>query len=74
MVLVKEIQCFKKYIYEGPVVDQFGFCIMSNWRGETYAPSKAKALSNLKYQYKNKFNRSVNTKIELTGKLHSIGY
>lgn len=54
------------YVYYGPVTE-FGRCIANNWRGETYAPSKAKAKSNLIYQFKKAHNRLPQSKIELPG-------
>lgn len=54
------------YVYSGPVTE-FGRCIANNWQGETYAPSKAKAKSNLIYQFKTKHNRLPSSKVELPG-------
>lgn len=39
------------YIYHGPVY-KFDTCIEQNWEAQTWAPTKKKALSNLRYQYK----------------------
>lgn len=38
-----------RYIFKGHVVDQFGTMLDRNWKGETFAPSMAKAKSNLNY-------------------------
>ena len=57
-----------KYIYCGPVVE-FGRCIASNWKGETYASSEKKAKCNLAYQYKRQNNKTAATKITLPGNL-----
>lgn len=43
------------YTYNGPVL-YYEKVIANNWRGETTAESKAKAISNLKYQFKNQVN------------------
>jgi hypothetical protein len=47
----------------------FNVCIASNWKGETYAPSEAKARNNLAYQFKKQNNRIAGTNISLPGKL-----
>lgn len=57
-----------KYVYDGPVTE-FGICIANHWRGETMAETEAKARSNLLYQFKKQHNKTVNTKIELAGKI-----
>ena len=41
----------RKYIYNGPVM-VFDKCVTGNWVAETVAPSKAKAKSNIIYQFK----------------------
>lgn len=61
-----------KYIYEGPVLE-YGRLIANNWKGETTAPSEAKAKSNLAYQFKIKNNRIPATKITLPGKIRKVG-
>lgn len=53
-----------KYYYEGPV-KQFGSIISKKWSGVTWAPSEAKALANLSYQYKKEHKMNAGTKIEL---------
>lgn len=40
-----------RYCYEGPVY-VFDRCVCDLWYGETWAISKKKAISNLKYQAK----------------------
>lgn len=42
-----------RYVYNGPIMS-FNVCIASNWKGETYAPSEAKARNNLAYQFKSR--------------------
>lgn len=37
--------------YDGPVL-QFDKVVATKWNGETLAPTKEKAISNLQYQYK----------------------
>jgi hypothetical protein len=59
------------YTYSGPVTE-FGRCIVNNWEGQTYAPSKAKAKSNLIYQFKKANNRLPQSKIELPGTITSV--
>ena len=57
-----------KYIYDGPV-KEFDKLISEHWKGETIAPSEAKARSNLAYQYKRETHKTPNSKIKITGKL-----
>lgn len=52
------------YTYDGPVK---GY--RDRWHGETFAESEKKAMSNLKYQFKKKYNIPLSKRIELTGKL-----
>lgn len=54
-----------KFVYEGPVW-LFDTILDYNWIGETWAPTEAKALSNLSYQYKSSHNFVPGTKIELS--------
>lgn len=42
----------KHYIYHGPVYNTFNNLIEERWYGETTAPTKEKALSNLKYRFR----------------------
>lgn len=56
------------YLYDGPVMF-FKSCIAKNWKESTYAESVAKARSNLAYRYKKQHNLTVNSKIELPGKI-----
>ena len=42
---------YHKYTYDGPVLE-FDTLVASHWKGETMAPSKQKARSNLAYQFK----------------------
>lgn len=60
-----------KYRYEGPVLE-YDRLIMQKWVGETMASSIFKARSNLTYQFKKMYNKSVTTKIMLTGKITII--
>lgn len=53
--------------YQGSVM-QFGKEIARNWKGETFAPSKKKALSNLSFHYKLAHNLSRTAKISLNEK------
>ena len=52
-----------KYKYDGPVY-QFDKWIC-NWRGETWASSDGKALSNLAYRFKTQNNMMPNTGVKL---------
>lgn len=61
-----------KYIYEGPVME-YGRLIANNWKGETTAPSEAKAKNNLAYQFKKQSNRMAAAKITLPGKIRKVG-
>ena len=60
-----------RWAYNGPVME-FDTCIANHWRGETFAPSEAKAKSNLTYQFKKKNNRIASSKITLPGDLKII--
>lgn len=62
------MQDYHKYSYDGPVME-FDKCIDSHWKGETMAPTEAKAKTNLAFQYKKKYGRTPGTKITLPGKL-----
>lgn len=57
-----------QYSYEGPV-KEFDTTINPRWKATTYAPSEAKARSNLAYQYKMTHNKSASCKITLPGKI-----
>ena len=57
------------YTYEGPVM-KFDVCIDNKWRGETFAPSEAKARNNLAYRYKKENGLASNTRIVLPGKIN----
>lgn len=61
-----------QYSYDGPVL-QFGKCIAQQWKGSTFATSEAKARSNLTYQFKRQYRKTVNTVISLPGKLTITG-
>lgn len=60
-----------EYSYEGPV-EKFGVCVCHNWKAKTMAPSKRKAISNLKYRYKLENCLVPTTKISLPGKVTVI--
>lgn len=42
----------RHYIYKGPVWNTFNTLIDKEWYGETTAPSREKAISNLKHQFR----------------------
>lgn len=54
------------YFYNGPV-EVYGKIVSRNWYGETTAPSKKKARSNLTYQWKKEFGYIPSTKVNLVG-------
>jgi len=54
------------YDYSGPVM-KFGVNI-GRWKGQTTAPSKVKAKSNLEYQYKQEHGLKPNTRITISEK------
>lgn len=58
----------REYRYDGPVM-RFEDCVQRCWKASTYAPSEAKAKSNLAYRYKKENGLTPNTKITLPGKL-----
>ena len=47
----KSTSGYRHYIYKGEVYSSFDKVIETNWYGETMAPTKRKALSNLKFQF-----------------------
>lgn len=58
----------KKYTYTGPVM-RFNECVANEWTDVTYAPTKAKARSNLAYKFKKQFNLVPSARITLPGKI-----
>lgn len=62
---------FKRYSYAGPVCE-FGRVIASMWTGETSAPSKRKAKSNLAYQFKRDNKKIRTAKITLPGEVVAV--
>lgn len=61
----------KHYEYCGPVL-KFGNVIQFEWKTETWARSKKKALSNLAYRFKRDNNMVPSTVISLPGKLTEV--
>ena len=61
-----------KWLYDGPVLE-FNTCIANHWKGETFAPTEAKAKNNLAYQFKKNNRRVPSSKITLPGNLTIIG-
>ena len=53
------------YTYNGPVVNNFGQIIATQWLGETYANTDKKAKSNLNYQFKKQFGLLQTAKVKL---------
>lgn len=64
-------QEYHKYVYNGPVLE-FDRVVANQWKGETMAPSKAKAKSNLAYQFKKQNNRIPGTRITLPGDIKEV--
>lgn len=62
---------YKKYTYDGPVLE-FNTLVTDHWKGETMAPTKNKARSNLAYQYKKQNNRIASVKVTLPGEIKII--
>ena len=60
-----------KWSYDGPVLE-FNTCIANHWKGETFAPTEAKAKNNLAYQFKKNNRRVPSSKITLPGNLTTI--
>lgn len=56
------------YSYHGPVFE-FDRLIADRWEAQTYAPSEAKARTNMAYQFKKSTGRVPRTKITLPGKV-----
>jgi hypothetical protein len=56
------------YSYDGPVLE-FDREIARRWCGQTYAPTEARARSNLAYQFKRETGRIPRSKITLPGKI-----
>lgn len=56
------------YSYDGPVLE-FDRIIANNWKGQTHAPSIAKARTNLAFQFKRYTGRDPRTRITLPGKI-----
>jgi hypothetical protein len=48
-----------RYRYSGRVLDQFGTVLCRYWEAETEAPSRSKALSNLKYRFRKEDGRHI---------------
>ena len=61
-----------EYFYNGPVLE-YDRLVVNNWKASTRAVSKSKALSNLSYQYKKKYNRIPGTRITLPGSIEKKG-
>ena len=62
---------YHKYEYDGPVLE-FDKLVANRWRGETMAPTKRKAKSNLSYQYKKQNNRISSVKVTLPGEIKMV--
>ena len=58
-----------KYSFSGQVYIFYSQLAERHWTGETYAKSEAKAITNLKYQYRKANGLSMNTPVDLEGRL-----
>lgn len=47
-----ESKPYRRYFYKGTVYGSFDKILETDWMGETIAPTKKKALSNLMYQFR----------------------
>ena len=61
----------RRYSYNGRVTF-FGKVIAEKWSGETEAESRAKAESNLKYQYKKEHKMLPGAKVDFEGEVVEI--
>ena len=57
---------YKKDSFSGTVL-KFGVPICNNWEAETFALTKNKAMSNLKYRFKKENNLASFANVELVG-------
>lgn len=57
-----------RYVFRGRVYVQ-DVLSEDDWTAETFAVSGAKALSNIKYQYKKQNNYNMRTPVDLRGRL-----
>ena len=62
----------KHYQYNGPVIYGYGVVHTPNWSGETYANTKGRALSNIKYRYKKEHGLVQSTKIVFTNDIMEV--
>lgn len=61
---VRSYYDYRKYVYDGCVL-LFDNIIATNWHGETVAPTKAKARSNLIFQFKKQNGLAPSAKVSL---------
>ncbi len=61
----------QSYYYEGPVM-YFDKCILSTWKGYTYAESERKAKSNLAFRYKQAYGLAPTANITLPGRIELV--
>lgn len=60
-----------EYFYNGPVLE-FDTCITPRWKASTYAVSEEKARSNFAFQFKKKYHKYQDAKIDLPGKITMV--
>ena len=59
----------KKYTFSGAVRDSFSRILCRAWRGDTYAQSREKAMSNLSYQFKKSAGLAAYSRVVLEGSI-----
>ena len=60
-----------KYVYDGAVSSR-GILIANRWSSETHAVSKAKAISNLKYQFNSATKSPSNRPLTFHGEVKEV--
>lgn len=65
------IEGYHKYAYDGPII-VFDRLVADHWKGETLAPSKRKARSNLAYQAKQQMNLLACANVKLPGEIKTV--
>lgn len=61
-----------KYSFSGQVFIFYSQLVERHWTGQTYAVSEAKAITNLKYQYRKANGLSMSTPVDLEGRLIKV--
>lgn len=70
---MKESNGAYRYEYSGPVMDaDSGEVYAYGWKASTVASSDEKALSNLMYRFKKKYDLFKGTRLKFTGRLYKL--